>query len=79
MCNVNVRGGLRIKNRFTVFQDYVIVELTPNSFLKCDIEDLHIVEDYVWCISGNGYATTTHNGCTLAFHNVVINFEPGLA
>jgi len=33
-------------------------------------------KDYVWCISGNGYATTTCNGRTLAFHNVVMNFEP---
>jgi len=59
-----------------VFQDHVLVELTCNSFLKCDREDIHIVEDYVWCISSNSYATTTHNGHTLSFHNVVMNFKP---
>jgi len=32
--------------------------------------------DYVWCISGNGYAITTHNGFTLLFHNLVMRFEP---
>jgi len=76
MRNINIREGLRIKNHFTVFQSHVVVELTCGISFKCDIEDLHIVEDHVWGINGNGYVTTTHNGLTLSFHNAVMNFEP---
>jgi hypothetical protein len=57
MHNINIEEGLEIKNCFTVFQHHVVVQLTHGRSFKCDIEDLYIVEDFVWGINGGGYVT----------------------
>jgi len=71
MHNINVEEGLEIKNHFTVFQHHVVLQLIHGRSFKCDIEDLHIFEDFVWGINGGGYVTTTHFGLTISFHNAV--------
>jgi len=57
--NINIREGLKIKNQFSVFENRVEVQLTQGRVFKCDPEDLHIVEEYVWGVS-SGYFTTRH-------------------
>jgi len=76
MCNINIRQNLEIKNHFTVFENHVLVQLTHGRVLKCGPEDLHIVEDYVWCVNGNGYVTTHIDGLNCSFHNIVMNHKP---
>jgi len=52
--DINVREGFEIKNQFTVFENRVEVQLTQGRVFKCDPEDLHIVEEYVWGVSSGG-------------------------
>jgi len=52
------------------------VQLTQGRVFKCDPEDLHIVEGYVWGVSGGGYVTTKQGEFTLSFHNIVMNHTP---
>jgi len=66
---------LEIKNHFTVFENRVEVQLTQGRVFKCDPEDLHIVEEYVWGVSSR-YVTTRHGEFTLSFHNIVMNHMP---
>jgi len=49
---VILREGLEIKNLFTVFENKVEVQLRHGRTFKCDIEDLNIVEEYVWGLKG---------------------------
>jgi len=51
------------------------VQLTQGWVFKCDPEDLHIVEEYVWGVKG-GYVKTKHGPFTLSFHNLVMNHRP---
>jgi len=72
----NVREGLSIRNRFTIFADRVLVDLPGNKLLICDYEDLDIVESYNWCCS-NGYAATgTSSANPQYFHNLVMRHIP---
>jgi len=50
---VNVKEELDIKNRFTVFEDKIVVAL-PNSAFTCDLDDIDVVEDYLWYLNKNG-------------------------
>jgi len=48
-----VREGLPIRNLFTVFEDWVEVELVGGKMLICNIDDLYFVELHNWyCTSG---------------------------
>jgi len=78
MHNTNVREGLTIKNRFTVFEDRVVVELPHNMVFTCDIDYINIVEDYIWCVNAGGYVTTQIKGSSHKFHNMVMNHRPGV-
>jgi len=69
--DVSVREGLPIRNRFTMFENKVEVELPGGNILICDVEDLHFVEQQNWCCSNYGYAVTTIDGGKLSFHNMV--------
>jgi len=73
----NVREGLPIRNRFTIFADRVLVDLPGNKLLICDYADLHIVETHNWC-SSRGYAATNTSGSTTlqGFHNLVMKHIP---
>jgi len=72
----NVREGLPIKNRFTVFADRVLVDLTGNKLLIYDYEDLYLVETHTWHCS-HGYAVTGTNSTTMQFfHNLVMRHIP---
>jgi len=72
----NVREGLSIRNRFTIFADRVLVDLPGNKLLICDYEDLDIVESYNWCCS-NGYAATgTSSANPQYFHNLIMRHIP---
>jgi len=53
----------------------VEVQLTHGRVFKCDPEDLHVVEEYVWGVS-SGYVTTRRGEFTLTFHNIVMNHIP---
>jgi len=44
----NVREGLPIRNRFTIFDNRVLVDLPGNKLLICDYEDLYLVETHTW-------------------------------
>jgi len=69
---VNVKEGLDIKNRFTVFENKIVVTL-PNSGFTCDLGDINVVEDYLWYSNGRGYVMARIDGKTQTFHNVIIN------
>jgi len=72
----NVREGLPIRNRFTVFADRVLVDLPGNKLLICNYEDLYLVESHNWC-SSNGYAATgTSSTNPQYFHNLVMRHIP---
>jgi len=77
ICLTNVREGLPIRNRFTVFADRVLVDLPGNKLLICDYEDLYLVETHTWCCS-HGYATTNTSSSTNQqfFHNLVMRHIP---
>jgi len=47
---VNVKEELNIKNRFTVFEDKIVVTL-PNGGFTCDLDDIDVVEDYLWYLN----------------------------
>jgi len=69
---VNVKEGLDIKNKFTVFEDKVVVSL-PNGYFKCDIDDINIVENHLWSSNRKGYIAARINGKIRPFHNVITN------
>jgi hypothetical protein len=54
----NVRDGLLTRNRFTVFDNRVLVDLSGNKLLICEDEDLYLVEMHNLCCLSNGYAVT---------------------
>jgi len=74
----NVRENLPIKNRFTVFADRVLVDLTRNKLLICNYDDLYLVETNIWHCSSNGYAVTWTSASTNPelFHNAVMKHIP---
>jgi len=73
ICETNVREGLPIRNRFTIFDDRVLVDLTGNKLLICNYEDLYLVETHTWCCA-DGYASTRTSSSTTQqfFHNLVM-------
>jgi len=73
----NVRENLCIKNRFTIFADRVLVDLTRDKLLICDYDDLYLVETHSWHCS-HGYAVTRTSGSTNSefFHNMVMKHIP---
>jgi len=77
ICETNVREGLPIRNRFTIFNDRVLVDLTRNKLLIGDYEDLYLVETHTWCCS-HGYATTNTSGSANQqyFHNLIMRHIP---
>jgi len=62
---VNVKEGLDIKNKFTVFQDKVVV-LLPNGHFTCDADDINIVENHLW--SANGLMQQNNTLGTVGVH-----------
>jgi len=74
----NVRENLPIRNRFTIFADRVLVELTGDKLLICDYDDLYLVETHNWCCSSYCYAATRTSGSTNPefFHNAVMKHIP---
>jgi len=73
----NVRENLCIKNRFTIFADRVLLDLTGDKLLICNYDDLYLVETHNWC-SSHGYAVTTTSGSANPefFHNMVMKHIP---
>jgi len=69
---VNVKEELDIKNRFTVFEDKIAVTL-PNSGFTCDLDDIDVVEDYLWYSNKKGYVMARIEGKTQTFHNFITN------
>jgi len=63
ICLTNVREGLPIRNRFTIFDDRVLVDLTGDKLLIADYEDLYLVETHTWCCL-DGYAVTRTSSST---------------
>jgi hypothetical protein len=78
LCNTNIREGLNIKNRFTVFEDQVTVKLPNDMVFICNADDIDIVEAHIWCANGSGYVVSHFDGATQIFHNMVLNHRPGL-
>jgi len=78
ICETNVREGLPIRNRFTIFADRVLVDLTRDKLLICDYDDLYLVETHSWYCSSHGYAATRTRGSTNPefFHNAVMKHIP---
>jgi len=48
--------AIPIRNQFTVFEDWVEVELPGSKILICNVDDLYFVELHNWCCSSYGYA-----------------------
>jgi len=71
---VNVKEDLNIKNRFTVFEDKIVVTL-PNGAFTCDLDDINIIEDYLWYLNKKGYVIARIEGKTRTFHNFITNNE----
>jgi len=71
---VNIKKDLDIKNRFTVFEDKIVVTL-PNSAFTCDLNDINAVEDYLWYSNEKGYVIARIEGKTRTFHNFITNNE----
>jgi len=70
--DTNVRENLPIKNKFTVFDDRVLVEISGGNTLVCNVVDLYYIELHK-CWSLNGYIVTNFNGHNHFFHNLVMN------
>jgi len=71
---VNVKEDLNIKNRFTVFEDKIVVNL-PNGAFTCDLDYINAVEDHLWYSNKKGYVIARINGKTQMFHNFITNNE----
>jgi len=56
LLKINLKEGLDIKNRFTVFEDKVVV-LLPNGHFTSDTDDIYIVEDHLWSANAREYVT----------------------
>jgi len=69
---VNVKEELDIKNRFTVFEDKIVVML-PNGGFTCDLDDIDVVEDYLWYSNKKGYVMARIDRKTQTFHNFIMN------
>jgi len=69
---VNVKEELDIKNRFTVFEDKIVVTL-PNSGFTCELDDIDVVEDYLWYSNEKGHVMARIDGKTQKFHNFITN------
>jgi len=69
---VNVKEELNIKNRFTVFEDKIVVTLLNGGF-TCDLDDINVVEDYLWYSNEKGYVIARINGKSQTFHNFITN------
>jgi len=67
MHDINLRACLEIKNRFTVFEDHVVVQLSEGEEFICDPDDLHIVEDHIWRFNLNEEIITKLMGVTSYF------------
>jgi len=67
---VNVKEELNIKNRFTVFEDKIVVML-PNGCFTCDLDDINVVEDYLRYSNEKGYVMARIDGKTQTFHNFI--------
>jgi len=78
MRKTNIKEGLKIKNRYTVFVDRVTVELPNDMFFTCDIDDIDVVEAHIWCVNSGRYVITQVDGHSHKFHNVIMNHRPGL-
>jgi len=74
--DVNVREGLPIRNKYTVFDNCLEVELTGGWIMICDIEDLYFVENHNWYCCSNGYAISKLDGAHYYFHNTVMKHLP---
>jgi len=77
ICLTNVRENLLIRNRFTIFNNRVLVDLPGGKLLICNYEDLYLVEMHTW-YSSNGYAATNTSGSTTLqyFHNLAMQHIP---
>jgi len=77
LCETNVREGLPIRNKFTIFEDQILVELPGDKLLICDYDNLYLVEMQTWCCSSKGYAVICTSGTTMqCFHNMVMRHLP---
>jgi len=80
ICLTNVREGLLIKNKFTIFEDRVLVELPGDKLLICDYDDIDLVESHTWYCQNTGYAVTHNTNDTKEFfHNMVMKHQTGTA
>jgi len=69
---VNIKEELDIKNRFTVFEDKIVVAL-PDGAFTCDLVDIDVVEDYLWYSNKKGYVMARIDGKMQTFHNFITN------
>jgi len=76
MRDINLRACLEIKNCFTVFEDHVVVQLSEGEEFICGPDDLHIVEDHIWCLNSNEEIITKIDGRVILLGNMVINHLP---
>jgi len=73
--DVNMRESLPIRNKYTVFDNHLEVELARGRIMICDIEDLYFVENHNWH-SSDGYAISKLDGSHYFFHNAVMKHLP---
>jgi len=69
---VNFREDLKIKNRFTVYEDKIVLTL-PNGAFTCDLNDIYAVENYLWYSNKKGYVIARINEKMRTFHNFITN------
>jgi len=80
ICVTNVRENLPIRNKFTIYKDRVLVELTKGKLLICDYDDIDIVESHIWHCSAYDYVVTSIDGnAKQLFHNMVLKHPTGTA
>jgi len=67
-----------IKNRFTIFDNRVLVDLTGDKLLIADYDNLYLVELHTWYCSSHGYAATWTSGSANLqfFHNLAMRRIP---
>jgi len=55
-----------------LFEDKIVVTL-PDSSFTCDLDDINVVEDYLWYSNEKGYVMARIDGKTRTFHNFITN------
>lgn len=75
-------NGKKDRNNIIVYEDYIEIILCDKNRNEVgraivDLEYKDIVEEYKWCMNGDGYALGSKNGKRILLHRLIMNCPKG--